>query len=141
MNTEDRSMASPVRDSRSDASIPGLVRQLADDVTSIFTKEITLAKTEVYENVKEIKNGVVSAASGAFVLYAGVLTLLFAAVLGLGTIMDLWLSALIVGGAVTIIGFAMLGAGKKKMDAAALRPDRTIDSVKRTQHTTKGALS
>lgn len=140
MNIEERS-ASTVREPRNDSSIAGLVRQLADDVTSIFTKEIALAKTEVYENVKEMKQGAVSTATGAFVLYAGVLTLLAAAVLGLGTMMDLWLAALIVGGAVTIIGFAMLGAGKKKLDAAALKPDRTINSVQKTRHTAKGALS
>ncbi len=141
MNTEERSAATPPRESRNDASVTGLIRQLADDVTSIFTKEITLAKTEVYENVKEMKNGAVSAATGAFVLYAGILTLLAAAVLGLSTIMDAWLAALIVGGAITIIGVAMLGAGKKKLDAAALRPERTIGSVRKTQHTAKGALS
>ncbi len=140
MNIEERSTV-PLKDSRNDASVASLIRQLADDVTSIFTKEITLAKTEVFENIKEMKNGAVSTASGAFVLYAGVLTLIAAAVLGLGTMMDMWLAALIVGGAVSIIGFAMLGAGKKKLDAAAMRPDRTINSVKKTQHTAKGALS
>lgn len=131
---------SRLRGVNSEASIPSLVRQLAEDATNVFSKEIRLAKTEMYENINDLKKGIASVASGSFVLYAGVLTLLFSAVLGLGTVVDLWLSALIIGAVVTVIGFAMLGAGKKKMDASAMRPDHTIDSVKDDERAVRGAL-
>src|SRR5690606_29775247 len=129
------------REPRSDASVTMLIRHLADDVTSLFSRELKLAKTEISQNLQEVKTGLVSTATGAMVLYAGLLVLLSAAVIGLANVMDLWLAALVVGGLVTIVGFAMLGAGKSKMDKATLRPDHTIDSVKKTQHSAKGAIS
>lgn len=124
-----------------DASVPTLIRQLAHDATHMFSKEIELAKTEISENIDSMKKGFVSTASGSLVLYAGGLTLLLSAVLGLGTVMSLWLSALIIGAVVTVIGFAMVGAGKKKMEASNLRPDHTIDSIKDNQKAAKGAVS
>lgn len=123
-----------------EASIPTLIRQLADDATNLVSKEIRLAKTEMFENINGVKKGIASVASGSFVLYAGVLTLIFSAVMGLATVVSLWLSALIIGGVITLIGFAMLGAGKKKMDAAAMRPDHTIDSMKDDKRAARGAL-
>lgn len=132
---------SHLRSVGNESSVPTLIRQLAHDATHMFSKEIELAKTEISENINSMKNGLMSTASGAFVLYAGVITLLFSAVLGLATVVSLWLSALIIGAIVTIIGFAMVGAGKKKMDAAALRPDHTIDSMKKDKRTAEGALS
>lgn len=124
----------------SEASVPTLIRQLADDATNLVSKEIRLAKTEMFENINNLKKGAVSVASSSFVLNAGLLTLVFSAVTGLATVMELWLSALIIGSAITLIGFAMLGAGKKKMDAAAMRPDHTIDSVKDDKRAARGAL-
>lgn len=129
------------REPRSDASVTALIRDLADDVTSLFSREIALAKTEMSQNLQEVKTGIVSSATGGMVLYAGLLVLLASAVIGLANVMELWLAALVVGGIVTIVGFAMLGAGKNKMDKAAMRPDHTIDSVKKTQHSAKGAMS
>lgn len=141
MNPQNQSKSeSHLRGVNSEASVPTLIRQLADDATNLVSKEIRLAKTEMFENINGIKKGVSSIATGAFVLYAGMLTLIFSAVLGLANVVDLWLSALIVGGIVAIIGFAMLGAGKKKMDAAAMRPDHTINSVKDDKRAVKGAL-
>ena len=140
-NRDQESFTNAPREGRSDASVTMLIRHLADDVTSLFSRELALAKTEISQNVQEVKTGLVSSATGAMVLYAGLLVLLFAAVIGLANVMELWLAALIVGGVITLAGFAMLGAGKSKMDKAALRPNHTIDSVKKTQHSAKGAMS
>lgn len=125
----------------SEASVPTLIRQLAEDATSLISKEVQLAKAEVYQNINQVKQGLVSLASGALVLYAGVLVLLFSAVFGLATVVDLWLSALIIGAIVSLIGFALLGAAKKKMEASELSLDHTIESLKEDQRATKGALS
>lgn len=142
MDPQNERQAEPrLRGVNSDASVPTLIRQLAEDATSLVSKEVRLAKAEMYENINNVKTGVISLASGAFVLYAGVLVLLFAAVFGLATVMQLWLSALIVGAIVTIIGFALLGAAKKKMEASELKLDHTIDSVKADKNAAKGALS
>jgi hypothetical protein len=44
---------------------------------------------------------------------------------------ELPIAALIVGAVVTIIGAILLNSGKKRMQADSLKPERTIDSVKK----------
>ncbi len=114
-------------------SITGLLRQLTQEVTSLFTKEVALAKAEASESLQTAKRGVAAIATGAAVLMAGLIVLLLAAVWALATIIALWLSALIVGGVVAVIGFAMVQGGKKKLEPDALRPERTINQLNKDQ--------
>jgi hypothetical protein len=111
------------------ASIPTLLRDLAHDATEITRKEVALARSEMVEAIEGVKTGVISMAAGGGVLFAGILFLLLAATLALGTVMAGWLAALIVGGLVTLVGAIMVAAGKRKMQASNFRPDRTIDSM------------
>src|SRR5690606_20733426 len=94
------------------SSVPTLVRQLTSEVTSLFTKEISLARSEMRESVNQAKAGAIAMTSGGIVLLAGTIILLMAAVYGLATVLSLWLSALIVGGVVCLIGFIMLKSGQ-----------------------------
>lgn len=142
MNPQNDARSEPrLRSVGAEASVPTLIRQLAEDATSLVSKEVRLAKAEMYQNIHQVKQGLVSLASGALVLYAGLLVLLFAAVFGLATVMQLWLSALIIGAIVSVIGFALLGAAKKKMEASELNLDHTIESLKKDERAAKGALS
>jgi hypothetical protein len=108
-----------------------LLRQLLGDVTVLFRKELALAASEVSQSVDEAKRGATSLALGGAVVYAGVLFLLVALTFLLTQFMDAWLAALIVGGVVTIIGIVMLQSGKKKVSAASLTPDRTVNSLQK----------
>jgi hypothetical protein len=119
-------------------SIGSLLRQLARDVPDLVVKELALARAEMGENLRKTKAGVASVASGGGVLFAGFIVLLMSAVYGLATELPLWLSALIVGGIVTIIGFAMVAGGKKKLEADSLKPDRTINQMHKDAQAIKG---
>lgn len=114
-----------------DDSVPGLVKKLAYDLSTLFNQELALAKAEIKSNVKDVGSGVTSIATGGAVLYAGLLFLLGGVMLLLTNWVDLTTAAFIVGAVVTIIGAILLSSGKKKMSADALTPDRTIDSVKK----------
>lgn len=109
----------------------GLVKQLMSEVAVLLRKEMALAASEISHSVTEAKQGAVSLAGGGAVLYAGVLFLLGAATLGLAEVMAAWLAALIVGGVVAVIGYAMLSAGRKKLSAGNFAPTRTADSVRK----------
>lgn len=124
----------------SDRSLTSLIKELANDVTAVFTKEVALAKSEVSHSVHEAKTGAVSMLTGGSVLYAGVLFLLLAAVLGLSKVVELWLAALIVGGVVTLIGLIMVQSGKKKLEPSALTPRHTINSLHKDREAVKGAV-
>lgn len=124
----------------SDRSLTSLIKELANDVTAVFTKEVALAKSEVSHSVHEAKTGAVSLLTGGSVLYAGVLFLLLSAVLGLSKVVELWLAALIVGGVVTLIGLVMVQSGKKKLEPSSLKPRHTMNSLHKDREAAKGAV-
>ena len=114
-----------------DDSVPGLVKKLAYDLSTLFSQELSLAKAEMSSTVKDVRTGVTSIATGGAVLYAGLLFLLGGVMLLLTNWMDLTAAAFIVGAVVTIIGVILLNSGKKKMEVDSMAPDRTIDSIKK----------
>ena len=109
----------------------GLLRRLVDELSLLFRKEIALAKAEAVQSVAHLKAAAISMASGGAVLFAGLLVLLAAAVLGLSHVVADWLAALIVGGLVSIVGFVMINSGKNKFDSSALKPERTQRALQR----------
>lgn len=136
-----RSQARQTPDARHNdaSSVPGLLRQLANEVSTLFSKEITLARVEVAETVSEAKKGAAAMISGGSVLYAGFLFLLLAAVVGLAQIVEFWLASLIVGGVVAVIGLIMVQSGKKKMQPSSLKPGHTLNSLQKDQQAIRGA--
>lgn len=126
-------------ENNSERSVTTLFKELANDITSIFTKEVALAKSELTHSMHEAKNGTISVISGGSVLYAGFLFLLLAAVVGLANVIELWLAALIVGGVVAIIGFAMVQAGKKKLESSSFTPKHTVNSLHKDSAAVRGA--
>ena len=111
-----------------------LLRQLLGDLTVLFRKELALAASEVSQSIDQAKHGAQSMVTGGAVIYAGVLFLLAAATLWLTTMMAAWVAALIVGAGVTVIGILMLAAGKSRMSATKLAPERTIASLRKDKH-------
>lgn len=117
--------------SRRDASSVGrLLTQLVDDVAVLIRKELALAGSEVSHSIEQAKAGVGGLVGGGAVLYAGMLFLLLAATLGLAEVMPAWAAALIVGGAVSLVGLIMFQGGKSRMQPSAFTPDRTKRAVR-----------
>ena len=116
---------------RDQDSTTGLLSRLFDEVTTLMRKELALARSEISESIVDARTGITSLASGGAVLYAGFLVLLMAAVIGLAQVMEAWLSALIVGAVVAIVGYIMLQSGRKKLRAESLTPDRTREALRK----------
>jgi len=123
-----------------DRSLRELVAQLSRDGSTLLRQEIALAKTELGESAKRLRQAVVAAATGALVMYAGALTLLAALVLLLGQVMPTWLSALLVGGVVTLVGVVLLGRGKAALDRVEVLPKQAMDNVERDVEMMKEAV-
>ena len=121
-------------------SIRGLIRQLANDFSALFSKEVALAKLEISESVNGAKKGAMSLLSGSMVLYAGVLFLLLSAVLGLSEVVEPWLAALIVGGVVTIVGFIVMQSGKSKLKASSFKPEHSVNTFRKDQNAVRGVI-
>jgi uncharacterized membrane protein YqjE len=111
------------------ASTTELLRRLTEQLVTLFRQELRLATAELSQALTKLLSGVISAAAGGAMLYAGFLVLLAAAVLGLAVVWPAWLAALAVGAAVTLVGLVLLYRGKKTVDPSSLKPQRTIDSL------------
>ncbi|MCM5704534.1 phage holin family protein [Larsenimonas salina] len=119
----------------------GMLSSLLNDVTKLVSNEIALGKAEIRQNVSKAGNAIASMVVAGAVLQAGFLVLLAAAVFGLNRVlppeMTPWLSALIVGGVVVIIGASMLKKARTALSKQAMAPDRTIDNLQRDQEMVK----
>lgn len=136
----ERTTTTPVTSSEhSNQSVADLIRNLATDLSTLLSKELALAKAETRESVSEAKAAIGAMATGGALAMAGLVVLLLSAVLGLSNVVEPWLAALIVGAAALLIGALMVGSAKKKMDANAFVPDRTIESTKKDKDTLKRA--
>jgi len=107
-----------------------LLRSLSKGVGVLLKQEVEFAKVEVSKQMAHARKGVILVAAGAMLGFSGFLVLLAAAVAALAQVAPLWLSALLVGLAVTIAGAILLWSGKSELKAEKLKPQKTIDVVK-----------
>ena len=108
-----------------------LLKQLADQTTSLVRAEVELAKAELAEKGKRAGIGAgMFGGAGVLGFYAfGVLTA--AAVLALSTAVDGWLAALIVAVVYAAVAGVLALTGKNKVqEAAPPAPERTVETVK-----------
>jgi len=124
-----------------DRSLGTLFTDLTRESTTLVQQEVALARAEMSEKVTQVGNGLASLIIGGFVLFAGLLKLLDAAIYGVGELMppDLspWLAALIVGVIVTIIGIVMFQKGRSNLKPQHLTPQRTVESLHRDKEFAK----
>jgi len=125
---------------RQSESIPQLIRDLANNLSTLFSKELALAKAEVREAADDAKKGVAAIAGGAGLAFGGLLFVLLAIMFGIATKLSLWLSALIVGVVALGIGYAMIKAAQSKLKPASFVPERTAESVRKDTETAKRAV-
>lgn len=112
-------------------SVGELLGQLSEDLNLLLRQEMELAKAEMNETLGEATSDLISLAAGGAVAYAGLLALAAAAIAALaGPVgLPLWLSALIVGVVVGVIGLAFVKRGISGMKHPPL-PRRTVASLK-----------
>jgi len=125
--------AAPTQDNgdRESQSAFGLLRRLTDELTTLLRQELALATAEISRSMRVMLTGAASVAAGGAVLFAGLLAMLAAAVLGLATVLQPWLAALVIGAAVAIIGIVLVLAGIRSMDPSTLKPSRTAESLRK----------
>ena len=115
----------------SEASTGDLVSRLAQQTTELVRGELQLAKAEMTAKARYAGiGGGLFGAAGLVALY-GIGALVTAAILGLATALDPWLSALVVGVVLLVVAgiVALVGRGKVRR-ATPAAPERTIDSLK-----------
>jgi uncharacterized membrane protein YqjE len=118
-------------DVREPETVTGLLTRLVGELSTLFRKEIALAKAEVSQAATHAKAGAIALISGGAVLFAGLLALLAAAIIALAQVVVFWLAALIVGVATIIIGLIMVYSGKKQLEPSSFKPERTQEALRK----------
>lgn len=116
-----------------------LVQALSEQTATLVRKELQLAQLELQEKGKRAGIGAgLFGGAGVIALY-GVGVFIAAAVMGLATVIEPWLAAVIVG----VVMFAAAGiaslVGKKQVEQAVPpAPEQAIQSTKRDVNEVKG---
>lgn len=114
-------------------SLPDIFSDLVAQFTSLLQKEGQLARAEVSENIGKAATGLGFVIGGAVLLIPALVILLDAAVAAIterGHLAPYW-SALIVGGAVLIIGLLLLAFGGSRLRPSNMIPTRTLQQLQR----------
>ncbi|MGX2041432.1 phage holin family protein [Methylocaldum sp. MU1018] len=123
--------------SKKDSSLAGLITDFTRELSTLVRQEGQLMKAELSEKVSEAGAGVGSLTAGGAVLFAGFLILLLAAVAGLDDLMGTvavenpWISPLIIGSIVLIVGLVLLQKGRSNLKAKNLMPKKSGESLRR----------
>jgi hypothetical protein len=120
-----------IQDELRERPIGELMKQLAQETTTLVRQEIELAKAEVSEKGKKtgVGIGILGAAGVVGLLAAGALTAFLILLLDLA--MPAWAAALIVTAVYAAVAFVLYLRGREKVQEAGKPvPEQTIETVK-----------
>lgn len=120
----------PMPPPRTERTVSGLFADLARETSRLFRQEIALAKAEITDRMGQLGTGAAELVVGGFILYAGLLGLMAAAIIGLTYVLPVWLATLIIAFAVTVIGVILLLLGRRHLEPGKLVPHRTMRSLR-----------
>lgn len=125
----------------SELSTAQLVSRMTEQTSTLVRTEVQLAKAEIQETVKDVGKGAgLFGGAGVTALY-GVGALIATAILGLATVVDAWLAALIVTVVLFAVAAVLALAGKKKVAQAPPPVEATKRNVARDIAAVKEARS
>ena len=113
-------------------SIGGLIRGILMDLRQLMREEIALARVEIREQASRAKLAAASLGAAAAALAFGGIFLLVAVAVGIADLMDwpVWTGFLIVALVLTLAGFVLLSAGRKRLRAVQPVPEQTVQTLK-----------
>ena len=113
-------------------SIPELFSNLVENLTTLFRKEIQLAKTEMSEKAGQVGGASASVGIGGVVLLVALIFIMHAIVawLAVAGVPPQW-GFTIVGIIDAIIGYVILQRGISNLKASRLMPSKTMEQLQR----------
>jgi len=111
-------------------SLGELFADLSRETSTLVRQEVELAKTEMSHKAARMGKDVGFMAAGGAVAYAGLLALIATLIIALGQLgVPWWLSALLVGLAVTGLGAYLIFSGLNHLKHESLAPKETIATL------------
>jgi membrane protein len=123
-----------------DRSVGELVQQLSQQSATLVRQELRLATVELQEKGKRAGIGAGMFGGAGVVALYGVGALVAAVVIGIGTLLEPWLAAVIVGVVLlAVAGILALSAKKQVNQATPPLPERALESTRRDVEEVKRA--
>jgi len=98
---------------------------------TLVSQEVSLARTELTEKAAQVGKDVAMLAVGGLVAYAGLLAIIASVIVLIADRgVPLWVSALIVGAVVALIGYLLVQRGISALKRQDLTPRQTLESLK-----------
>ena len=112
--------------------IKELFGDLAHEMGTLVRQEVRLAQVEMTEKATYVGKQAAFIAAGGAIGVVGMLALVAALILGLGTLIPLWTSALLVGVVFVMGAIALAEIGVQKLKKLDPKPRQTINELKET---------
>jgi uncharacterized membrane protein YqjE len=115
-----------------DRSVGELVQSLSQHTATLVRQEMQLAQSELQQKGKRVGKGAGMFGGAGLVALYGVGALVAAAILGIGTLLEPWIAAVIVGAVLLAVAGILTLTGKKQIDRGTPPlPEQAIESTKR----------
>jgi membrane protein len=123
-----------------DQSVGELVQALSQQTSTLVRQELRLATVELQQKGKRAGTGAGMFGGAGVVALYGVGALIAAAIIGLGTVLEPWLAAIIVGAVLLAVAGILALTGKKQVEQATPPlPEQALESAKRDVDEVKNA--
>ncbi len=125
-----------------DRSIGTIVKELAENISTLFRSEIALLKLEIRDTVAKLGGGIALFAAAVVLALCGLAFVFVTIVLGLVALgVPAWLSSLIVTLVLFIAAGALAVMGKKKFAAVEFVPTKSVEQIKTDIESIKADLA
>ena len=115
---------------KDDRSLGELFSELAGETGNLIRQEVALAQVELSQKATKVGKNVGYLVVGGAVAYAGVLALLTALIIGLGSIIGYGYAALIVGVVVAVAAVIMIMSAVNALKNVDVAPRQTVETIK-----------
>ena len=123
-----------------DRSTGELVQQLSNQTATLVRQELRLAQVELQEKGKRVGIGAGMFGGAGVVALYGVGALIAAAIIGIGTLLEPWIAAVIVGVVLLAVAGILALIGRKQVERGTPPlPEQAIESTKRDVDEVKAA--
>ena len=133
-------LRNPQSSTANERSAASIVSDLWQNTEHLLNEELELLRADVDQRTVQARKDLIELSLAGGVAYAGMLALMAALILALMERMQNWLAALLVGGVVLALGFAMFMHSKHKLAQRDLAPRTSIENIETTTHRIKEAL-
>jgi uncharacterized membrane protein YqjE len=123
-----------------DRSVGELVQALSQQTSTLVRQELRLAQSELQEKGKRVGIGAGMFGGAGLVALYGVGALMAAAIIGIGTLLEPWIAAAIVGVVLLAVAGVLALTGRKQVERGTPPvPEQAIESAKRDVDEIKAA--